>query len=456
MVYPEPRMTIRNALIPRGSETVHADLVIDEGRITAIGNDLPRSGEELDADGLLVLPGAIDPHVHFFDPGYPQKETFPTASAAAAAGGITTVIDMPDTSVPMAIDGATVAQKRDAIANRSVVDFGLFGGISGLLVDDRLEERIAQMAPLVLGIKTYATSGSDAFPRVNNYQYTRILPLTHKHDVVVLVHAEDWDYVSAAAEPARDEGHTGAAFYASRPEIAETLSVMAVTEIARQAEAALHIVHLGTARAAEIAAALPNVSGETCPQYLQFDCDDLERVGAVLKITPPVKRPHEKEQLWRMLAEGRISFVASDHAPGTIEEKSSASIWDAYSGVPGGPILFLYMLSEGYLAGRLSLDRLVEVTSTAAARRYRIDDRKGSIEVGKDADLVFVDPDGSTVYSAADSPTLGKVTPWDGFAFRGEVRRTMVRGVTVYEATRGVIAPPGTGVFLTPDRPTQE
>src|SRR6056297_3250838 len=134
-------MRVRNARIalPGATEPFHGEILVEDGVITAVGTDLPGSGEDVDAKGLLVLPGAIDPHVHFFDPGYSAKETFPTGSAASAAGGVTTVIDMPDTSIPMAIDGASVREKRDALAHRSVVDFGLFGGVSGLLCDDALE-----------------------------------------------------------------------------------------------------------------------------------------------------------------------------------------------------------------------------------------------------------------------------------------------------------------------------
>ncbi len=449
-------MRIQNALIPAGGAPVRSQLLVRDGVIQGIGEDLPADGDDLDAEGLLVLPGAIDPHVHFFDPGYSEKERFDAASAAAAMGGITTVIDMPDTSIPPATDGASVCEKRDYISRRSHVDFGLFGGISGLLVDADLERRIEEMAPLVLAIKTYATSGADFFPRVNNYQYTRILELTRQHDVIVLVHAEDWDYVcaatKAATQAARERGNSPADFYASRPELAETLSVLSVTEIARSLGAELHIVHLGTARAAEIVAAAPNVTGETCPHYLAFDKGDFERIGAPLKVTPPVKGPDEKEALWKMLADGRIDFLASDHAPGTVNEKNTGSIWSDYSGIPGGPILFLYALSEGYLSGRLDLDRFVAVTSTNAARRYRIDDRKGSIEVGKDADLVFVDPDGTTRYSVAESPSLGKVSPWDGVEFRGSIIQTMLRGNIVYEAGQGLIGAPGMGAFLAPHR----
>lgn len=447
-------MIIRNALIarPGADEPIPGEIVVTDGIITAVGRDLPAVGDAIDAQGLLVMPGAVDPHVHFFDPGYTHKETFTAGSAASASGGVTTVIDMPDTSTPMAIDGESVRAKRDHIAERTLIDFGLFGGISGRLCDEHLERRIGEMAPLVCGIKTYETSGAEFFPRVNHFQYWKILELTRRHGVVVLVHAEDWDFVSNATPEARAGGDSGMAFYLSRPEIAETLSVFSVTEIAEQLGAPMHIVHLGVGRAAEIVAGRTHVSGETCPQYLAFDCEDFERIGAPLKITPPVKGPEEKAKLWQMLIDGRIDFVASDHAPGTVDEKNTGSIWTDYAGIPGGPVVFHYVLSEGYLAGRMSLSRLLEVSCSAAARRYRIDDRKGSIEVGKDADLVFIDPDGTTIVDPATSPSQGKVSPWAGRELRGRIMRTMVRGTTVYDADHGVVAEPGSGAFLAPRR----
>ncbi|TVR06570.1 MAG: dihydroorotase [Spirochaetaceae bacterium] len=449
-------MIVRNALLalPGRDQPVPGSLRVEGGVIRAIEPD-PRAGDDreiIDAEGLLVLPGAIDPHVHFFDPGYTHKEDFYHGTAGSASGGVTTVIDMPDTSEPAAIDAAHIEAKRAEVSRRAVIDFGFFGGISGALCDDRLEQRIAEMAPLVCGIKTYETSGAVHFPRVSHYQYTKILPLTRKHNAIVLVHAEDWDYVGNAMADARAAGDGGMAFYRSRPEIAEVLSVFCVTEIAEMVGAQMHIVHLGVARAAEIVAGRRFSTGEACPQYLEFDCTDFERIGAPLKITPPVKGPEQKEALWQMLADGRIDFAASDHAPGTVEEKSTGSIWTDYSGIPGGPVLFPYIFSEGYRAGRFGLARLLRVCSEAAAERYRIADRKGAIAVGRDADLVFVDPDGETVIDASTSLSKGRVTPWQGRRLTGRVERTMVRGRTVYRAGEGITVDPGYGDFLKPTR----
>jgi allantoinase len=441
--------------LPGADEPTDGEIAIVDGRIAQIGRGLERAGATIiDARGLLVLPGAIDPHVHFFDPGYTHKEDFFHGSSASASGGVTTVIDMPDTSDPAAIDGASVEAKWRSVGERSVIDFGLFGGISGALCDGDLERRIAEMSTEVCGIKTYETSGAAHFPRVSHWQYTEILPLTRAHDAIVLVHAEDWDLVSGGTPVWRAAGSSPRDFYRSRPELAEVLSVFSVTEIAETVGAPMHIVHLGVGRAAEIVAGRTVVSGETCPQYLAFDVDDFERAGGAMKITPPVKGPAEKERLWEMLSDGAIDFIASDHAPGTVEEKSTGDIWTDYAGIPGGPVVFPYALSEGYLSGRMGLARFVEITSGAAARRYRLDDRKGAIAIGRDADLVFVDPAGTTTVDAATSLSKGRVTPWDGRTLKGAVERTMVRGETVWTRETGLEVDAGFGEFLRPDRRT--
>ncbi|TVR91207.1 MAG: hypothetical protein EA428_06290 [Spirochaetaceae bacterium] len=450
-------MIIRNAFLalPSQDELVAGELRIQGGKITEIGvgRALETHGEAeiINAEGLAVLPGAIDAHVHFFDPGYTHKEDFLHGSGASASGGVTTVVDMPDTSEPAVIDAHSIQEKLSVVSAQSLVDFGFFGGISGLLCDEELPRRVAEMAPEVLGIKTYATSGAAHFPRVSNHQYYKVLTETRRHNCIVLVHAEDYDYVSGATPEARAQGDGGMAFYLSRPEAAETLSVLTVTEIAEELGAPMHIVHLGTIRAAEIVAKCRFVSGETCPQYLEFDCNDFQRIGGALKITPPVKGPENRSVLLKMLAEGQIDFIASDHAPGTREEKNTGSIWTDYAGIPGGPTLFPYILSEGYLSGLMGLQRFLEITSGNPARRYRIADRKGAIAVGLDADLVFIDTAGSSVVRGEESFSKGKVTPFEGKELRGKVLRTMVRGRTVFHSEHGVIGEPGTGQFLRPD-----
>lgn len=448
-------MIIRNGAVamPGAPRLVNADIRVTGGRIAAIGINLPTDGErEFDASGLEVYPGGIDPHVHFFDPGFPDKEDFFHGTAAAASGGVTTIIDMPCTSNPPVINRRNLEVKREIVEPKAVVDFCFFGGICAQSFEAGFPGWMEELADLVPAFKTYATSGDPNFERLNHYQFYRVLEKARDLGRPILLHAEDADFVIPATAALRDSGNTPGLFSATRPELAETLSVFAASEMAETLQAPLHIVHLGTARAAEIVAERTTTTGETCPQYLAFDIDDFERIGAPLKITPPVKGPAEKEQLWDLLARGGIDFVASDHAPGTYEQKNTGSIWTDYAGIPGGPTLFLYTYSAGLRSGRLSLDRFLEVTSAAAARRYALEDRKGRIEVGLDADLTLLDPAAATVVRGEESLSKGKITPFEGMRLHGRVHATMVRGTLVYHEG-ALLSEGGTGRFTAPQPP---
>ncbi len=445
-------MIIRNGQValPGSPRLVRADLQVADGKISAIGTKLAADGEpEVEAGDLEVFPGGIDPHVHFFDPGFPDKEDFFHGTAAAAAGGVTTIIDMPDTSDPQVINLKNLKHKRSLVERKAVVDFALFGGVSAQAFASGFPRWMHELAPYVPAFKTYATSGSALFSRLNHYQFYRVLEVARALQRPILLHAEDADFVLPAGEALRESGDSPRVFYQSRPEIAETLAVFAASEIAETLQAPLHIVHIGTARAAEIVGGRSTTTGETCPQYLAFDLTDFERIGSPLKITPPVKQAGEKNALWHHLAGGVIDFVASDHAPGSHAEKNTGSIWTDYAGIPGAPTLFPYLYSGGLREGRLTLPRFLEVTSGAAARRYGLDDRKGRIEVGMDADLTLVDPAAIRVVRGAESFSRGKITPFEGMQMHGLVYATLVRGAVVYRDGE-IIAEPGTGRFVAP------
>ena len=239
---------------------------------------------------------------------------------------------------------------------------------------------------------------------------------------------------------------------------------MAVTSALRLAASTggdLHIVHLGTAQAAALlrdgdAAGCPpqesfRVTGETAPHYLEFSEEDFERIGSALKVAPPVKEAGNREGLWDLLATGVIDFVASDHAPSPVSEKNTGSIWTDYGGIPGVGTMMPYMISEGYMTGRLTLQRLVEVLSGGPARRYGLSRHKGSIAVGKDADLVWFDADGEWIVEGKQFLSLGKVTPFEGMRFRGRIVKTFLRGQEVYDHHLGIRVDPGYGRWLSRD-----
>lgn len=442
-------MIIQNGQValPGTNHTRQLDIRIEDDQIAELGPHLTGDTEILDAQGLLVLPGCIDAHVHFDTPGYTHREEFYCGSCAAASGGITTVVDMPCTSIPPVTNAASLRVKRAAIERRSVVDYGLYGGVSAQSFAAGGPGWMRELARDVLGFKTYFISGMPSFERLDHATFRQVLAAAAELGLPVLLHAEDYDTVQAATPAAMAAGTAPRHYYDSRPETAEIQAVCHAIRLARETGADLHIVHVGTAAAAEIVGQ-SHATCETAPHYLAFTLEDFQRIGAALKITPPVKPAPNRERLWALLANGAIGFVASDHAPCPAEEKATGSIWTDYGGIPGTGTLLPYLFSEGYLKGRLTLRRLLQVTAESAARRYGLDDRKGSIAAEKDADLVLIDPHATWTVRGAEFFSKGKITPFEGMTFQGRIRTTFVRGTPVYDAGRGILVPPGHGQWL--------
>ena len=442
-------MIIQNGQValPGKNHTQALDIRIEDEQIAELGPHLTGDTPILDAQGLIVLPGGIDPHVHFDTPGYTQREEFYHGSCAAASGGITTVVDMPCTSIPPVTNAANLHTKLAAIQQRSVIDFGLYGGVSAQSIEKGGIHWLRELAGDVLGFKAYFVSGMPSFARLDHSAFKQLLAATVELDLPVLLHAEDYETVQTATPLAMAAGTSPRHYYESRPEAAETLAVRTAVKLAHETGADLHIVHVGTATAAEIVGQ-SQVTCETAPHYLAFTLDDFERIGAPLKITPPVKPAPNRERLWELLANGAIDFVASDHAPCPAEEKHTGSIWTDYGGIPGTGTMLPYLFSEGYLKSRLTLSRLLEVIAESAARRYGLNDRKGSIAAGKDADLTLIDPQATWTVHGAEFYSKGKITPFEGKTFQGRVQTTLVRGTIVYDADRGILASPGHGQWL--------
>jgi allantoinase len=467
--------------LPGEPDFRRASVRVRDGRIVEIAERAAEGNEEVvDASSLVVLPGAIDPHVHFDDPGFTHREDFLHGTAEAAKGGVTTVIDMPCTSLPPITTAEALDNKLTAIRGKALVDYALYGGVSGHTVEASLgstpgEGAMDELAQRVVGFKCYFISGMDSFTRVTHYDFERVVAEGERLGRPILLHAEDLDYVTAAtaaAKAARGGARPEWSDYAgSRPEAAELVAVASALELARGRETALHIVHVATAAAAELVASAGS-SCETCAHYLAFGREDFSEKGAALKTAPVVKSRAERERLWRLLSGGVISFVASDHAPAPASEKNTGDPWTAYGGIPGTGTMLPYLYSEGLVARRLSLARFLDAVSGAAARRYGLDARKGSIALGKDADFVLLDPKGTTTIVGPALLSKGKITPFDGMQFSGRIVATYVRGRRVFD-TRisgdcvpdsrspdfashnavhelpGIVSEPGYGRFLT-------
>jgi dihydropyrimidinase/allantoinase len=271
--------------------------------------------------------------------------------------------------------------------------------------------------------------------------------------LVVGLHAEDRDMVQRRTANLQTAGQQDAkAYYEARMDPAEVDGAKQGIAVASETNCPLHIVHVGSAKAAEAAIDArkggANITMETCPHYLAFSHEDLEARGAILKTSPVIKTKEDSAKLWKHLADGGIDFVASDHAPCQPKDKETGSIWTDHGGISGTETLFPFAFSEGYKKGRLTLARLIDVTSASAARRYGLYPRKGAIAVDTDADFVFVDPDKKWKVAGSAFGSKGKLTPFEGMELTGKIVTTMCRGTVVYEAGKGVAIQPGFGRFV--------
>ena len=443
------KMLIKNGKVALSGEEELKPLDIEtqNGVITALGNNL--EGENvIDASGCIVIPGGIDPHVHFDEPGFTEREDFLHGSSAAASGGITTVIDMPCTSVPPVTNLKNLKEKYRQIEGKAIVDYGFFGGVSSQSYQEGFEEQMEELSNTVMGFKTYFLSGMDSFRSLSRYQFMNVLRKATELNIPVLLHAEDAEFVNEATRVEKAKGEEWANYYHSRPEIAEILAVQQALSIAKEVGANLHIVHVGTARAAELLKDYEYATCETCPHYLAFSKEDFEKHGSALKTAPVVKSEENISELWGFLREGGIDFIASDHAPAPEEQKNTGSVWTDYSGIPGNPTLLPFLFSEGFAKTRLTLSRFLQLVSENAARRYGFYDRKGSITIGKDADLVIIEPDTKWTVRGKNLFSKGKVTPFEGMEMEGRIRNTILRGEPIYDADKGILANPGYGKMI--------
>jgi dihydroorotase len=408
-----------------------------DGRISWIGanSNAPKGRHVIDASGLLVLPGVIDVHVHMRDPGSTYKEDFRTGTAAAAAGGVTTVFDMPNNSPPTR-DVQALRAKMKA-AEKALVDYALYG----LLTTGSASEIAPLVDAGVIGFKCYMaeTTGSIASP--SEREMREEFALVGRAGRRVSVHAEDDSIIKRRTAELKRSGRVDPlAHYESRPEVAEERAVRWAIAIAREARCGLHIAHLSSAAGAEAVreakrsrARGSNVTAETCPQYLLLDKSDYAERGSLMKCNPSVKRREDRLALWSAIADGTVDMIASDHAPHTVEEKTSgASIFEQASGFPGLETSVALMLTC-VNRGLLTFSRYVRLASEAPAKRWGLYPKKGSISVGADADFTVVDPKKEWTIDPAQFQSKAKYSPFDGFEAKGAAVYTIVRGRIVMD-----------------------
>ncbi|SPE43012.1 Allantoinase [Candidatus Sulfopaludibacter sp. SbA3] len=421
-------MIVRGGRVVTPEGVVAADLAVEDGRIAAIAPELPGKGEEIDARGLTVFPGLIDVHVHFNEPGRTEWEGAATGSSALAAGGGTLFFDMPLNSSPCTVGGAAFDAKRAALAKASYTDFALWGGIvPGNR--DALEELADRGA---IGFKAFmADSGLAEFPRSDDLTLYEGMRAAARLGLPVAVHAENHELV-------RPAGHTVRDYLNSRPVLAEVEAIRRAALLAGEAGAKLHIVHIssgrGVAEALEARARGVDLSIETCAHYLYFTEEDMVRLGAVAKCAPPLRPAVERDALCAALLRGEIDIVGSDHSPAPLSMKQDENFFHVWGGIAGVQSTLAVLLERSCKPARIAA-----VAAFNPAQRFGIVG-KGRLAVGNDADFTLVDLGSRYTVTGDTLFQRHGLSPYIGASLPGVVRRTVLRGETVFAG--GIVGEP--------------
>jgi allantoinase len=431
-----------------------ADLVLEGERVAGIvapdGSAAAKADDVIDAKGLHVFPGAIDPHAHFEDPGHTEREDFTTGTMAAAAGGITTVIEHPLTYPPVTT-AELYREKREMAKDKVVIDFGLWGA----LTPPSLPEMRRQWEEGAGGFKAFMPFSEPAYPHVTDAEFLQGMHEAAALGALVLVHAENDSLLRANLDRLQAEGRRDPlAHHESRPPFVEEEAVHRALFLAAHAGVRIQIVHVSSPRSAELVRRAKKdgqaASMEICPHHLLLDLDDLVRLGPYGRCAPALRERALVEQLWDYVGSGVADSLVSDHCAYTIEEKEPG--WEDIFAAPLGCQVMQetvpLVLDEAVNRRGLSLDAFARFSSTNAARVTRLYPRKGTILPGADADLALYDLDTDWVVDAK-SQQFSK-NPWSPFEGRHSTTklvRTLVRGQTVY-VEHEICVDPGFGRFL--------
>lgn len=443
-------LVIRSAHVVTPDGIRAASVWVRDGRIAAVREfgDVPAGVELVECGGQVLMPGLVDTHVHVNEPGRADWEGWETATRAAAAGGVTTIVEMPLNSIPAVTDAAALAAKVASTEGKLHVDTGFWGGV----IPGNGGELAALWDAGVLGFKCFLSpSGVDEFPHVGSDDLHEAMPLLAAWGAPLLVHAEAPDLLDAAAAQLHDaDARAYATWLASRPVFSELASVDLMFGLAILHKARVHIVHVSSAKVLETVheyRAQFSFTVETCPHYLHFAAEDIPDGATEMKCAPPIRTAADREDLWTALGAGWIDLVASDHSPCPPEMKlrDSGDFMRAWGGIAslqlGLPVVWRNARERGYTPAHLAA-----WMSAAPARLAGLDARKGAIAPGMDADLAVFDPDAEFLVEPAHLFHRHPLSPYVGSVLPGVVTQTWLRGERIFD--RGEIVGPPRGRTL--------
>jgi allantoinase len=441
------RLKIVNGTLLTSRGVLRGDVVCRDGVIERVGETGSETvDEEIDARGLLVFPGFLDPHVHSRDPGLTHKEDFAHSTRAAAAGGVTTLCEMPNAIPP--VTSATILEERAAHHARVAhIDFGLWGLALGR---ENLAEIEGMFRAGAVGVKLFwgyalhrqtrtlvynlaDVPAAELIPPPGNGEVLELCREVARVGGLLAAHCEDRGVIDAAERKLERPISSYAELLELRPATAESVSVAVAAELSAASGCRFHVVHTASQRGVRAVRRAQRegvpLTAETCPHYLAFSAADFAELGVMMKVYPPIRGEADQSALWDAVRDGTITSIGSDHAPHTLEEKSQ-DLAAAPAGVQGVETLGPVMV-DATLNGRMTPERLAWVLSEGTARLYGLYPRKGAIQIGADADFTLVDPSATTVVDNSHLHSKQPQSPWHGRRLRGAVKMTILRGQVI-------------------------
>lgn len=443
-------VVVKNGTLVLPSGLWEGSLVIDEGIIIGVmKSGEPKADRVIDAKGMYVLPGMVDMHVHLRDPGNPDRENFESGTRAAAAGGVTSVMDMPNT-VPATVTVKAFEEKKAIAGRKSLVDFGLVGGAGEVP-----EEELRGLAKAgAVAFKSFMIARFKELA-ADDWQLRRNFEIIADEGLPCLIHAENGVVVDRGVAEAKRLGRTDPMAHGEfRPPIAEIEAASRALLFAEETGVHLHVCHITASGVVDVLEEAQirgvDATGETSTNYLLMSEETMRERGPYAKVDPPLRTEADQARLWDALNDGVIDVLASDHAPYTKEEKERG--WNNIFDAPSGGVVIettLPLMLNAVNDGRIGLERLVEVFSTNPAMINGVYPKKGALNIGADADVVVVDMEKSFKIRGEDLKTIQKITPYEGIEGVGAPVMTLLRGSVIYEDGQ-VVGKPGQGRWLRP------
>lgn len=444
-------LLIKNGTVVTKESIGIRNIYVRNEKIAAVTTELldEPAKKTIDAKGLYVYPGFIDTHVHSRDGGSTHKEDFFHSTKAAAAGGITTLFEMPN-AVPAVVDKESFERQKANLLSKAHVDFAMWGLCIGSLNNDKLQE----LSDCGVGafkffwgyaidkntyslIYNYAPENQDVIPPFDDGEVYEIFEAVAKTGKPIAIHAENADLIKSLTANIKVEDYENEfeALLACRPNLAEELVVHTAIQYSKETGARLHILHISAKETVDLIKEAKEkqiqVTGETCPHYLYLTNEDYDRIGSMIKCYPPVRRKEDQQKLWEGVKDGTLMLVCSDHAPHTPEEKEG-SLFQIPSGMCGLETLVPLMM-QAVNDGKISKQQLASLLSEEPAKMFGIYPKKGSLEAGTDADISIVDFDREFIVKKEDFQSISKVTAFDGMKIKGKPVYTILRGNVIME-----------------------